>query len=102
MSSRVERYRRRKNMVEKNKEKPLGYGVVDQERVNELLNQDVDQAKLIRYQYSTDLAFPIEADSAEVNRLLSELRSSFHQQRLDDVLGSLKKEVIASIAGPIS
>ncbi|XOB92499.1 lactate permease [Pseudomonadota bacterium 24LQ007] len=100
MSSRAERYRRRKNMVEKNRAKPLGYGVVDQERVHELLNQDVDQAKLIRYQYSTELAFPIEADSAEVNRLLSELRSSFHQQRLDDVLGSLKKEVIASIAGP--
>lgn len=100
MSSRAERYRRRKNMVEKNKTKPFGYGVVDQERVNKLLSQDIDQAQLNRYQYSTELAFPLEADSVEVDRLLTDLRTSFHQQRLDDVLGSLKKEVIASIVGP--
>jgi len=87
-------------MVEKNKAKPFGFGVVDQERVNKLLSQDIDQAQLNRYQYSTELAFPQEADSVEVDRLLTDLRTSFHQQRLDDVLGSLKKEVIASIVGP--
>jgi hypothetical protein len=100
MSSRAERYRKRKDIVDKVTDRPLGYGVVDQVHVNRLLNQGVDPAKLNRYQYSTEFAFPHKADPVEVDRLLSDLRTSFHQQRLDDVLGSLKKEVIASIAGP--
>lgn len=100
MSSRTERYRKRKDIVDKNYAKPLGDGVVDQELVNKLLIQKVDQAKLNRYQYLTELNFPYETDPAEVDRLLSDLRASFHKQRLDDVLGSLKKDVIASIAGP--
>lgn len=100
MSSRAERHRRRREIIKKVGKEPLATGLVDQQHVETLLGQGVDQEKLARYRHSTELSYPTEANPIEVDHLLSDLRMSFHQQRLDEVLGSLKKEVIASIAGP--
>lgn len=100
MSDRIERYKKRKKFIEKNQSLPFVRGVTDQEQVDELLSQGVDTDKLESLNYSTDVYVSLEVNSAEVNALLSELRSSFHKERLEQLLGETKRGVISSIAGP--
>jgi len=100
MSSRIERYKKRQKILEKNKTKPLVSGVIDQAKVDKLLNAGADRKKVESLKYTTDLSYPQDVDPAEVKALLSDLKNSFDKERLDQLLGKTKKDIIFSIAGP--
>nr|CAA6828436.1 MAG: Unknown protein [uncultured Thiotrichaceae bacterium] len=100
MSGRVGRYKKRKEMIKKNQSLPFVRSLTDQEQVDKLLSQGVDTEKLENFDSSTDINVFFEVNSAEVNALLSDLKSSFHKDRLDQLLSETKRGVISSIAGP--
>jgi len=100
MGSRIDRFKKRKEILEKNKSLPFVYGVVDQEDVDNLLSSDVDTQKLESLVYSTDLSYSLDVDPSEIQALISELRNSFNKDRLDELFGETKKSVLSSIAGP--
>lgn len=60
----------------------------------------MDSNRLKILDYSTDFNVSLEANSAEVEALLSELRASFHKDRLEQLINETKRGVISSIAGP--
>lgn len=100
MSSRIDRFKKRKEIIKKNQSLPFVRGVTDQELVDNLLRQDIDSDRVTSLDYSTDLNVSVEVNAAEVETLLSELRASFHKDRLEQLVDETKRGVISSIAGP--
>lgn len=100
MTSRINRFKKRQKIREKNKAIPFVSGIVDQADVDKLLNAGLDTQKLEGFSYSTDLSYSLDADPKDVENLLSELKHSFNKERLDQLLGQTKKDIIFSIAGP--
>lgn len=100
MSGRIDRFKKRKEIIKKNQSLPLVRGVIDQELVDKLLHDGVDSNRLASLDYSTDLNISVEVSAADVEALLSDLRTSFNKERLDLFLGETKRGVISSIAGP--
>ena len=100
MSGRIDRFKKRKAIIKKNQSLPFVRGVTDQESVDKLLRQGVDSDRVASLDYSTDLNVSFEVNAAEVEALLSDLRTSFNKDRLEQLLGETKRGVISSIAGP--
>ncbi len=75
-------------------------GVTDQELVDKLLRQSIDSDRVTSLGYSTDLNVSVEVNAEEIEALLSELRASFHKDRLELLLDETKRGVISSVAGP--
>ncbi|AUJ69934.1 lactate permease [Pseudoalteromonas sp. NC201] len=100
MSGRIDRFKKRKEILKKNQSLPFVRGVTDQDQVGKLLSKGVDSNRLKSLNYSTDVNVSLEANSAEVESLLSELKASFHKDRLEHLLDETKRGVISSIAGP--
>lgn len=99
MSGRIDRFKKKKEILKKNQSLPFVRAVTDQEQVDKLLSQDVDSNILKRLDYSTDVNVSLEANSTEVEYLLSELRTSFHKGRLEQLIDETKRGVVSSIAG---
>lgn len=100
MSERIERFKKRKMITEKNKSLSFVSGVVDQKDVDKVLSSDVDIQKLNGLSYSTDLSYSLNADPEEVAALLSDLKDSFNKERMEKLLDETKNGIISSIAGP--
>lgn len=100
MSDRIDRFKKRKEIIKKNQSLRFVRSLTDQEKVDELLNQRVDTDRLEKLDYSTDTNVSLEVTPAEVNALLSELRSSFHKDRLGQLLEETRRGIISSIAVP--
>lgn len=100
MSSRIERFKKRKMITEKTKSLPFVSGVVDQKDVDKVLSSGIDIQKLKDLDYSTDLNYSLNADPEEVKALLSELKDSFNKERVERLLDETKKDIISSISGP--
>jgi hypothetical protein len=100
MSGRIDRFKKRKEIIKKNQSLPFVRGVTDQELVDTFLRKGVDSERLANLDYSTDLNVSLEVSAAEVDLLLSDLRTSFNKDRLEQLLGETKRGVISSIAGP--
>jgi len=100
MSTRIERFKKRKTITEKNKSLPFVSGVVDQKDVDKVLSSGVDIQKLKGLDCSTDLSYSLNADPEEVEALLSELKDSFNKERMEQLLDETKNGIISSIAGP--
>ncbi len=100
MSGRIERFKKRKEIANKNQSLPLFRGVVDQDLVDDLLGQGVDRDRLASLDYRTDTNITLEVNAADVEALLSDLRNSFNKKRLEQLFDETKRGVISSIAGP--
>ncbi len=100
MSGRIDRFKKRKEIIKKNQSLPFVRGITDQELVDKLLRQGIDSDRVASLDYSTDLNVSVEVNSAEVEALLSDLRASFNKGRLEQLIGETKRGVISSIAGP--
>ncbi|WP_028489982.1 hypothetical protein [Thiothrix lacustris] len=100
MSGRIDRFKKRKEIIKKNQSLPFIRGVIDQELVDKLLHQGIDSNRVASLDYSTDLNVSVEVNASEVEALLSDLRASFNKDRLEHFLGETKHSVISSIAGP--
>lgn len=100
MSGRIDRFKKRKELIKKNQSLPFVCGVTDQELVDKLLRQGIDSDRVTSLGYSTDLNVSVEVNAEEVKALLSELRASFHKDRLEQLIDETKRGVILSIAGP--
>jgi hypothetical protein len=100
MSGRIDRFKKRKELIKKNQSLPFVRGVTDQELVDKLLRQGFDSDRVTSLGYSTDLNVSVEVNAEEVETLLSELRASFHKDRLEQLIDETKRGVILSIAGP--
>lgn len=100
MTSRTERFKKRKEIIENNKSRPLVSGVVDQKHVDNMLNNGIDSKKLESLDYSTDLNYSLNADPEKAKALLSELKNTFNKERLDQIFDRTKQDVILSIVGP--
>lgn len=100
MSGRIDRFKKRKEIIKKNQSLPFVRGVTEQQQVDKLLGQGVDSYRLSSLDYSTDVNVSLEVNSAEIESLLSELRDSFHKDRLEQLINETKHGVISSIAGP--
>lgn len=100
MSGRIDRFKKRQEIIKKNQSLPFVRGVTDQELVDKLLRQSIDSDRVTSLGYSTDLDDSVEVNAEEVETLLSELRSSFHKDRLGQLIDETKRGVISSIAGP--
>jgi hypothetical protein len=100
MSGRIDRFKKRKEIIKKNQSLPFVRGVTDQDLVDKILRQGVDSDRVASLNYSTDLNVSFEVNAAEVEALLSDLSSSFNKDRLEQLLGETKHGVILSIAGP--
>ncbi|HAS6183711.1 TPA: lactate permease [Vibrio vulnificus] len=97
---RHDRFKKRQAFREKRKQQPRLFEAASPELVVRLLDSEVDNARLSSIDYVANLACPIEADPAEAQALLLEMRTAFEQQRVNDVLGKAQREVLQSIAGP--
>ena len=60
MSSRIDRFKKRKEIIKKNQSLPFVRGVTDQELVDNLLRQDIDSDRVTSLDYSTDLNVSVE------------------------------------------
>lgn len=100
MSGRIERFRKRKAILQRNQSLPLVKGVVDQEAVDEHLNKGSDASKLVALDYTTETSVCLKVDSAEVKMLINDLKASFHKDRFDQLIDDTKRGVVLSIAGP--
>lgn len=100
MSSRSERFKKRQKIRKENKIKPFVSGVVDQKQVDKLLSAGVDSQKMKSMTYATDLNYSLDADPAEVEALLSELKNSFNKEKLDQLFDHTKKDILSSIVVP--
>ncbi|TMP02990.1 lactate permease [Pseudoalteromonas sp. S3178] len=100
MSSRIDRFKKRKEIIKKNQSLPFVRGVTDQDQVVKLLNKGVDNNRLKILNYSTDNNISLQTNSAEIESLLSELKASFHKDKLEQLIDETKRGVISSIAGP--
>ena len=79
MSGRIDRFKKRKEIIKRNQSLSLVSGVVDQESVKVLLTECVNHERLEELDYTTDLSFSLEADPREVKSLLLDLRSEFNE-----------------------
>lgn len=100
MSGRIDRFKKRKEIIKKNQSLPFVRGVTDQELVDKLLCQSINSDRVTSLSYSTDLNVFVEVNTEEVEALLSELSASFHKERLELLIDETKRGVISSIAGP--
>lgn len=100
MSGRIERFKKRKEIIKKNQSLPLVRGVTDQEQVDKILCQNINSDRVKSLDYSTDLNVSVDVNAEEVEALLSELRASFQKDRLEQLIDETKRGVISSIAGP--
>jgi hypothetical protein len=100
MSGRIDRFKKRKEIIKKNQSLPFVRGVTDQELVEKLLRQGIDSDRMASFDYSTNPNVSLEINAAEVEALLSDLRASFNRGRLEQLLIETKRGVISSIAGP--
>lgn len=100
MSGRIDRFKKRKEIIKKNQSLPFVRGITDQESVDKLLRQNLDSDRMATLAYTTDLNISLEVNPEEIEALLSELKSSFHKDRLEQLLDETKHGVISSIAGP--
>lgn len=97
---RQERFKKRQAFREKRKQQPRLFEAASPKLVGQLLDSEVDNARLSSLDYTANLACPIEADPAEAQALLLEMRTAFERQRVNDVLGKAQRDVLQSIAGP--
>ncbi|EGR0621665.1 lactate permease [Vibrio parahaemolyticus] len=97
---RQDRFKKRQAFREKRKQQPRLFKAASPELVVRLLDSEVDNARLNSFDYIANLDCPIEADPAEAQALLLEMRNAFEQQRVNDVLGKAQRDVLQSIAGP--
>ena len=100
MSGRIDRFKKRKEIIKKNQFLPFVRGITDQEQVDKLLRQSIDSDRVTSLSYSTDINVSMEVNAEEAEALLSELRTSFHKDRLEQLIDDTKRGVISSIAGP--
>ncbi len=100
MSGRIDRFNKRKKIIESNQSLPFISGVVDQESVEVLLAAGVNDERLDKLDYTTDLSFTLEADPEEVKSLLLDIRSEFNEKRVELLLEETKKGIVSSIVGP--
>lgn len=100
MSNRIERFNKRKEILEKNKLKPFVSKPVDQGKVDYLLGFNVDKEKMAVIRYETETEYSLDANSNEVETLLNELKGEFTREKLNIVFDKTKKDIISSIAGP--
>ncbi|MBU1026174.1 MAG: hypothetical protein KKA31_00420 [Candidatus Margulisbacteria bacterium] len=100
MSGRIDRFKKRKEIIKKNQSLPFVRGVTDQALVDNLLRQGMDSDRVASLDYSTNPNVSLEVNAAEVEALLSDLRASFNRGRLEQLLVETKRGVISSIAGP--
>ncbi len=80
--------------------RPKIHVAVTPDKVDLLLDCEVDEARLRSFDYGAKMHFPLKANPAEVQSLLSELKGAFDQERLEELLGKAQKDVLYSIAGP--
>ena len=99
MSDRIKRFKKRREILNQNKSKK-SIGLIDQNEIDKLVNNDANQDKIKSLTYETDFNYSITAKEEEVDLLLSELKKSFEQEKLDQVFEQLQKDVIFSIATP--
>jgi len=57
MSDRIDRFKKRKEIIRKNQSLPFVRGVTAQDQVDKFLGQDVDSNRLKSLDYSTDETF---------------------------------------------
>lgn len=98
MSGRVERYNKRKAIIENNKKRSPSSVPVDQARVDILLGSGDEKERMEGLIYTSAPSFlPVDEDG---NKILTALKNEFHSGRVDDVISELGRGVFAAIAGP--
>ena len=100
MSGRIDRFKKRKDIIKSNQSLPLTSGVVDQESVEVLLIEGANHQRLGELDHTTDLSFTLEVDPEEVKSLLLNLRSEFNEKRVEQLLEETKNGIVSSIVGP--
>lgn len=100
MSGRIDRFKKRKEIIKSNQSLPLISGVVDQESVDNLFDEGVNYERLGKLDYTTDLSFTLEVDPDEVKSLLMDLKSEFNEKRVKQLLEETKNGIVSSIVGP--
>jgi hypothetical protein len=100
VNDRIDRFKKRQEMVKKNQSLPFVCGVTDQVLVDRLLRQGIDSVRVANLDYSTDLNVCTEVSVAEVEALLADLRVAFNKDKLEQLLGETNRGVISSIVGP--
>lgn len=93
-------FQRQKTLRAQLRDRPLVHAAVSPDKAASLLDCEVDEARLRSFDYAAELTFPLKADAAEVQSLLSELKGAFDRGRLEDFLGKAQKDVLHSIAAP--
>lgn len=98
MSGRVERYNKRKAIIENNKNRNPSSVPIDQARVDMLLGSGDEKERIEGLIYTSTPSFlPTDEDG---NKILTALKNEFHSGRVDDVISELGRGVVAAIAGP--
>jgi hypothetical protein len=100
MSGRIDRFKKRKEIIKSNQSLPLISGVVDQESVDALFAEGVNHQRLGELDHTTDCRFTLEVDPEEVKSLLLDLRSEFNEKRVEQLLEETKNGIVSSIVGP--
>lgn len=99
MSS-VDDYIKRKAARDKIKDRPLLSEAVTFEKVQKLLDCQVDENRINSFNYTHPLIQPAQISQQEVQKLLSELKDEWESVRVDQLFSQIKNDVIHSIAVP--
>lgn len=102
MNSRVERFKKRQQIKEKVASQPFDAipRVVSQDKVDRMLRQGLDEARVERLQYTTAITYSLDVDPQEASVLLEGLREKFDHECFEKLVSETRRDVMLAIAGP--
>jgi hypothetical protein len=98
--SRIERFKKHQVLKVKFSGKPLLHKVGPQEKIDAILQGEIDESRLSSLDYGSDLVYSLDADPTEIKALLSEISGSFNKERLERLMADAQHDLLQSIAGP--
>lgn len=98
--SRLDSFRKQQALKAKLAGKPLLHEVVPQEKVDAILQCEIDESRLKDLDYGYNLVYSLDVDPAETKALLFELSEKFNKKRLDSLMDQTEHDLVHSIAVP--
>lgn len=100
MPDRIERFKKRQEVLAAHRASPPLAGLPSAEEVQALAAKEVDQSFIERARAVTNWQPELSVSAGEAGVLLADLEQAFQDARFDEILGRCRKDILAAIAGP--
>lgn len=92
-------FQKQKEIMEKKKETPFLHLAPNQEIVNKILNTSIDHNRIEGLSFNLEWSAKVEGNPRDARELLAELSGSFKENRWDELLYSVGKDTLKTVAG---